>query len=47
MEAFECKLSEKAKAKPGKAFLSAYPECRIQVVTPSNALPLLGMTDDE
>ena len=47
MEAFECKLSEKAKAKPGNAFLSAYPECRIHVVTPSNALPLLGMTDDE
>ncbi len=38
MEAFECKLSPKAHARPGDAFHQAYPDCRIHVVTPQNAL---------
>ena len=42
MEAFECKLSPKAQAKPGPAFLRAYPECPIHVVTPENCLPFFG-----
>lgn len=44
MEAFECKLSPKAQAKPGVAFSKAYPNCSIHVVTPQNALKFLGMT---
>ncbi len=35
MTAFECKLSENARAKPGDEFLKAYPDCSIQVVTPT------------
>lgn len=42
MEAFECKLSPKAQAKPGPAFLRAYPECPIHVVTPENCLAFFG-----
>ena len=43
MAAFECKLSPKAQANPGKAFRKAYPDCPIQVVTPQNALTFFGM----
>lgn len=43
LEAFECKLSAKEKAKPGDQFHKAYPDCKIHVVTPNNALPFLGM----
>lgn len=43
MQAFECKLSENAQAKPGSAFFKAYPECDIHVVTPRNALGFFGM----
>lgn len=45
LEAFECKLSPKEKAKPGEAFQKAYPHCPIHIVTPKTALPFLGMTD--
>ena len=44
MEAFECKLSPKAQAKPGEAFSKAYPNCSIHVVTSQNALKFPGMT---
>lgn len=42
LEAFECKLSPKAQAKPGEAFHRAYPECPIHVVTPENCLQYFG-----
>lgn len=42
MEAFECKLSPKAQAKPGEAFLRAYPECPVHVVSPTTCLPFFG-----
>lgn len=42
MEAFECKLSPKAQAKPGEAFHRAYPDCMIHVVTPENCLQYFG-----
>lgn len=35
MKAFECKTSEKGKANPGKDFSAAYPDCPIEVATPS------------
>lgn len=43
MQAFECKLSPKAVAKPGTDFLKTYPDCKITVVTPQNALEYLGL----
>lgn len=43
IQAFECKLSPKAVAKPGTDFLQAYPDCKITVVTPENALEYLGL----
>lgn len=38
MQAFECKLSHKAKAKPGPDFEAAYPDCPIRVVSPATLL---------
>ena len=35
MQAFECKTSPSAKAKPGSAFRAAYPNCPIRVVSPA------------
>lgn len=43
MEAFECKLSPKAQAKPGEAFHRAYPDCPIHVVNPTDCLKFMGM----
>lgn len=40
MKAFECKLSAKAKAKPGDLFRKTYPDCSIDVVTPDNFFSL-------
>ena len=34
MQAFECKLSPKAKVKPTLTFTRAYPECPVEIVTP-------------
>ena len=38
MQAFECKLSPKAEAKPGQDFEAAYPDCPINVVSPATML---------
>lgn len=38
IQAFECKLSPKAHAKPGPAFHEAYPDCPVRVVTPATLL---------
>ena len=38
MQAFECKLSPKAKAKPGPDFEAAYPDCPIHVASPATML---------
>ena len=38
MQAFECKLSPKAEAKPGPDFEAAYPDCPINVVSPATML---------
>lgn len=36
MQAFECKLSPKAKARPSLTFKRAYPECPVETVTPAD-----------
>ena len=40
MRAFQCKLSKTAKANPGDALKKAYPDCRIDVVTPADLMKL-------
>ena len=44
LAAFECKLSPETKDNGGKEFRSAYPECPIRVVTPSDCRSLFETT---
>ena len=41
MQAFECKLNPRQKDNGGADFRTAYPDCRIQVVSPTNLTPSL------
>jgi hypothetical protein len=38
MEAFECKLSSRAKAKGAAGFAKAYPGCPIRTVSPGDLM---------
>ena len=40
MEAFECKLSSKARAKSAEGFAKAYPDCRVRTSSPANLMKI-------